>query len=332
MVVTARTDFRDLELHVRKHDFKLQALHPRLFFDMPAIFGVTRGTVYGLTRLCVVLLAVGFAGRPAYAQDPSEQLVHWAYASYFGTGWYSVRNSLSVFALRAAPRWHWGEPGIDDEGNRDIGIELRLPVSFSLQKFNLDELGELFDIDNFTTLSVTPGVEVEIPVTRSWSLKPLAYAGWGTELSGPESAWIYWGGLKSQLRLGGGEGFEWTLVNSVEYIGYTPNDGSSNDAVPIMAGLELEHALGGVRLGGEPVYLDWHATYTAYLDNLKFLIRDVPVEKVGDTWEVGLAFSKGKRALKFWRFEFDRLGLAYRFSSGGDFQGISLVFRSVFDS
>lgn len=283
-----------------------------------------------ITRLCVAALVLGFAGPLVHSQNLADNFAHWSYASYFGTGWYSLRNNLNVFAIRAAPRWNWGEPGLDDDGNPDIGIEFRLPVSFSLQKFNLDDLGAIFDIDNFATVSVTPGVEVEVPVTKRWSLKPLVYAGWGTELNGAQSAWIYWAGLKSRYRLGSGD-LDWALVNSVEYIGYTPNDGPSNDAVPVMAGLEFQYPLGDARPGGHQAYLDWHATYTAYLDNLKFLVRDVPISKVTNIWELGLAFSRGKRKLKLWHFELDRVGLAYRFSSSGEFQGVALVFRSVFD-
>jgi len=294
------------------------------------IYLITRRLLCGVTRLCIAALVLGFAGPVVHSQNPADNFVHWGYASYFGTGWYSLGNDLNVFAIRAAPRWNWGEPGLDDDGNRDIGIEFRLPVTFSVHRFNLDNLGAIFDIENFGTVSVTPGVEVEVPVTKRWSLKPLAYAGWGTEINGPQSAWIYWAGLKSRYRLGSGD-LDWSLVNSIEYIGYTPNEGPSNDAVPVMVGLEFQRPMGDARLGGHQVYLDWHATYTAYLDNLKFLVRDVPVSKVADTWELGLAFSKGKRKLKLWHFEWDRVGLAYRFSSSGEFQGVALVFRSVFD-
>lgn len=295
------------------------------------VYRTTRSLLPSITRLCLATLILWLAMPAARAQDPDDSTVHWAYASYFGTGLYALKNDLSVFAIRASPRWSWGEPGLEDDGTMDIGIEFRLPITFSLQKFNLDDLGPIFDIDNFATLSVTPGIELELPVTERWSLKPLVYAGWGTELDGPESAWIYWAGVKSRYRLGSGK-LDWALVNSIEYIGYTPNEGSSNDAFPVMAGLEFRSPLGNARLDGQQVYLDWHVTYTAYFDDLKFLVRDVPIRKIGDTWELALSYSKGERKLKLWRLEWDRIGLAYRFSSSGEFKGVALVFRSVFDS
>lgn len=286
-------------------------------------------TVVGTRRVTAALLLV-IVGFPAGAQDPSDNFVHWGYASYFGTGWYAVGNDLDVFAIRLAPRWHWGEAGLDDDGEREVGVELRVPVTFSVHKFNIDDLGAILDVDNFATAAVTPGVEVEIPVTNRWSLKPLAYGGWGREFNGSQSAWIYWTGLKSRYRLPGG-GIDWSLVNAIEYIGYSPNDGPSNDAFPVMAGLEFQWPLGEAKLGGHQVYLDWHAVYTAYFDNLNFLFRNVSVNKVADTWELGLAFSKGERKLKLWHFEWDRVGLAYRVSGSGKFQSVILVFRSVFD-
>jgi len=45
----------------------------------------------------------------AHAQDPEASPVHWAYSSYFGTGWYRIKDDRDVYVLRAAP--HWRVPG-----------------------------------------------------------------------------------------------------------------------------------------------------------------------------------------------------------------------------
>ena len=96
-------------------------------------------------------------------------------------------------------------------------------------------------------------------------------------------------------------------------------------------GVEFQRPLGNLTLKGDQVYLDWHATYTTFLDALDFIFGRAKVVEVSDQWEIGVAFSKGQRKLNLWRFEWDRLGLAYRFSSDGDFEGLMLVFRAVFD-
>jgi hypothetical protein len=54
-------------------------------------------------------------------------------------------------------------------------------------------------------------------------------------------------------------------------------------------------------------------------------------EAIPDQWELGLGISKQETPIGVWRFRFDRLGLAYRFSSDRDLQGVGLVFRSLFD-
>ena len=48
--------------------------------------------------------------------------------------------------------------------------------------------------------------------------------------------------------------------------------------------------------------------------------------------ESGMSFRKAEGRIKILFLKFDRLGLAYRFSTSGDFKGISFVFRSTFDS
>jgi hypothetical protein len=264
------------------------------------------------------------------ARAPAEGFVHWAYSAYLGTGWYRVRGDQDVFVARLSPRWKLDKRILGGEGNRDIDVEFRLPMTLGLHRLDFDDLPGLIDPDNFGTVSLVPGVEAEVPVTGRWSLRPHLYLGAGTEIDGPQSAWIYWTGVKSRYQLGG-DGSDWSLVNSLGYIGYTPNEGPSSDAVPLMAGVENRWSLGNWRGDSKPLYLDGHATYTAYLDDLKFFFNDRQAVKLADEWELGLALSRGHEKFSFWRLKWDRIGLAYRFGGSGDFKGVSLVFRSVFE-
>jgi len=280
-------------------------------------------------RLALILVLAIF-GEAAVAGPSSGNFVHWAYSAYFGTGWYQVANAQDVFVMRFSPRWHWREAAFDEDGGRKVGLEFRLPVTFGVHRFDGLEIPGIIDIDNFGSASVTPGVEIDIPVTERWSLKPLAYLGWGTELNGHQSAWSYWTVVKSRYLLGG-DGLKLSLGNCLAYIGYTPNDGPSSDAVPVMAGLEFQWPVDGGRLGVKPFDIEGHVLYTAYMDNLNFLFGGVSSAKIADEWELGLAIGKGPGKISFWHLEWDRIGLAYRFSGSGEFDGVSLVFRSVFD-
>ena len=67
------------------------------------------------------------------------------------------------------------------------------------------------------------------------------------------------------------------------------------------------------------------------MDDREFNLAVVYKTPIADEWEFGRAFSRGNERLRIWRLSLDRFGLAYRFSSSGDFRGFNFVFASVFD-
>jgi len=281
-----------------------------------------------LLAMCSACLLLGAPGAGAQVSDISS--VHWAYSSYFGTGWYEVDGDRNVYVLGTTPRWELRVPDFTAGGTRAIGIELTLPITAGMDIFSIDNIPGTVDLDNLASISVTPGINITIPLTRRWWLRPFAAFGWGTLLNGSESAWTYWAGVRSRYVFETGE-LHWALVNSLTYVGHTPSDGSSEDFQPIMAGLELDHRLFDARIDDEQLWLSWHGTYTAYEHEVELGIRNVSPQPITDQWEFGLAFRKQDRPIKIGWFSFDRLGLAYSFSSSGELRGISFVFRSVFD-
>lgn len=264
------------------------------------------------------------------AADSADHFVHWAYSAYFGTGWYQIGDRQDTFVLRFSPRWQGGETALNDRLGDQVNVQLRLPVTLGLHELDARNFSGAFDIDNFASVSLTPGIEVEIPLTERWTLKPYAYAGWGTEISADEQAWIYWSGLKSRFTFGDDDR-SWSLLNAITYLGYSADDDQSSDAVGIMAGLAFQTPAPFSLFDGAPSRLHWHGTYTAYVDSLDFNLGRLPDAKIDGEWEIGAAISRVNGRIRFGRFELDRIGLAYRFSDRGDFEGISLEFRSFFD-
>jgi len=179
-------------------------------------------------------------------------------------------------------------------------------------------------------MSVTPGIDITIPINERWWLRPYAAVGWGSTFNGSDSAWTYWAGVKSRYSFRHGK-LDWALLNSVTYVGATPNRGSSENFWPLMAGLEFDYPLGTRKSGGEQLFLSWHGIYTTFENELDDVIGDATIDPVTDQWEFGLSLRKEKSRIKIFFMKFDRLGLAYHFSTSGDFEGISFVFRSVFD-
>ncbi len=259
-------------------------------------------------------------------EDPARQ-VHWAMGAFFGTGWYRVENNRNVYILRVPPSQTLHESSISADGKRTLGIEIQYPLAFGVN--NLDALDDFLDFDNYTTVSFTPGVQVEIPVTEKWYLRPYANLGWGTELNSNDSAWIFYGGIKSRYRPGG-ERASWALLNSLDYAGYNPDVGSRGKYGSIMTGLEFDYPLQGLSLGGDDLWLNWHVTYNYMFDEINFHVADNRVESVRDQWELGLALGKGRRKMKFWFLSFEHVGLSFKTSSNGVYQAISVNMSSPF--
>jgi hypothetical protein len=269
---------------------------------------------------------------PALAGAQAEEFstIPWAYSTYFGTGWYQIGDDRDAFAIRFAPRKPLREASLDEEGARTIGMELRFPVTVGLDHFPLDDIGGSVDPANLANVSVTPSIYFDIPVNRRWTLRPFVAAGWGTVLNGDESAWTYWTGLRSRLafKLGRVDG---ALLNSIGFVGYTPDSGPSTNFWPVQTAVEMATPLGNLQLDERQLLLHWHGGYTYFTDDLDIVRRDLSTEPIRDQWEIGVAVGKVDAPINVWRFKFDRVGLAYRFSSDGELQGVGFVFRSLFD-
>jgi hypothetical protein len=270
-----------------------------------------------------------FSAEPL-AQESTINSVHWAYSAYFGTGWYQVSGDRQVFVIRGTPRWEMREASFSADGERTIGIEFRFPITGGLDNFSTHDIPGSVDLDNVASLSVTPGIDITIPVTERWWLRPYAAVGWGTALDGDDSAWTYWAGINSRYTFQKGN-LNWALINSVAYVGNTPSNANSDAFWPLMAGLEFDYPLGNKQLDNEQLYLSWHGMYTTFEDDLDQTIGGISSQPITDQWEFGVSIRKKKEPIKVWFLKFDRLGLGYRFSSSGDLKGITFIFRSVFE-
>jgi hypothetical protein len=228
------------------------------------------------------------------------------------------------------PRWTHREMSIDDDGNRKLGIYFKFPMTAGLNTFIFDDPTNSLNPDNLASFSVTPGVDIEIPVSDRWTLRPYASFGWGTLLDGSESAWTYWTGVKSRYTFQSGK-MNWALLNGLGYVGFTPTEGSAEDFWPLMIGLEFDYPFGKENADGDQYLWYWHASYTSFEDDLEFVVEDPTVKPITDQWEIAIAIGKKDKRMKIWFMSFDRLGLGYRTSSNGNLRGITFVFRSIFD-
>src|SRR5262247_3779907 len=107
----------------------------------------------------------------AVAQQPppvteEATLINWWYSATFGTGFYKIGPAVAtVIRLPFSYRLQSMEDG-------KLGINLLAPVTVAAYHLNLHELDQFNLHDDVAAVSVLPGVELEIPMTERWRLKP----------------------------------------------------------------------------------------------------------------------------------------------------------------
>ena len=262
-----------------------------------------------------------------YQVEPEKQ-VHWAMAAFFGTGWYQVAENRTMYIFRIPPRQTVRESGWHQDGKRKLGVEIQYPLALGLH--TLDDIPDFIDFENYGTITFTPGVQVEIPINEKWYLRPYGHIGAGYEKESGEWAGIWYGGIKSRYRLGESPRLRWSLLNAVYYAGYKPEYENRGQYASVMAGLEFNQPMQRWKLGGEPVWLNWHVTYNYMFDRLNFHVDEDNVESISDQWELGLALGRGSKGVKIWFITFELVGLSFKWSSNGKYKAISFNLRSPF--
>jgi hypothetical protein len=288
-----------------------------------------RKRIRSILGLIFAISSFGLVGHISAQQTATREdtnVIPWAFAVAIGSGIYGIGDNNTIYVLRMQPRIskYFSEETIP--GEHRLKLEIKLPVAFGVQNFDIIQ-GDF--PERLQNISFAPGVEVQIPVTTRWTLRPHVHFGWGKEMgSDGESAWIYWGGLKSLFSFGAGK-FDFGLVNSLTRGGYTPNMGKARHLSVLGTGLEIDHPLFNLKSGGDQLYLKSHVFNFWYFDQLElFLSPDRDPVQLRMEWEIGLAIGKiGK--LKIWLFKFDRIGIGYRFSDYT--KGIRIFVNSYFN-
>lgn len=278
----------------------------------------------------LALLLSLFVTPVAYSQETADPDVHWAYASFFGTGWYKVSDTREAFVIRAAPRWTVGESGINEQGKREFDYTFRVPVTLGLTRFDLDDIPGLIDPDNLSTLSVGFSADIDIPVTERFSVRPIAEIGYGTMLGESDRAWTWRTEVRSRYMFESGK-LNWRLLAGLGITGFEPNSGESDDFSYASVGAEFDYPIKWLSTENRQSILYWHFGYTSFIDEIEFVSGPTRIDTVADYWQFGLALGNRDKPIKIWFLSFDRLGLSYKYSNTGRLRGITFVFRSLYD-
>ena len=261
---------------------------------------------------------------PAQAQSPPvatvqqraehpDELFNWYYASVFGTGYYKIgEEQVGVirvplrYELRPASAERWG-------------IRLTLPVTMAFAEFDLDNfnLGKV----RAQGLSVVPGVELEIPLDRDWTLRPYANLGGGWEFETNRSSTIFSLGATTLHTRPAFEDSRLAFGGRIAYAGYKAGNEASQ-LLQLSLGTELA-VPAGFAIAERAAVVAFQLIGTAYIRELEFLLPSQGARQVAYEAELGVALGV-RRAFEVLGVSFDRVGLAYRAGNNG-LRGVRLV-------
>jgi hypothetical protein len=155
----------------------------------------------------------------ALSQQMTETSVHWAYASYFGTGWYRVGDQQSAFIASLAPRWFSGEVESPKSADQRAKYTVRAPVTVGVAQLNFENVPGILDPENFSTVSAGLRADLDVPVTTRFSVRPSAQLSFGTVIGESDYAWTYRGDLRGRYTFRAGN-LDWALIGAAGFIDY----------------------------------------------------------------------------------------------------------------
>lgn len=140
----------------------------------------------GILATNAALLAI--AGQvPDTRANEVEADVSYIYTAVMGTGTYKINGRrISMFSL---PLSYTQREKTEDQA----GIEWHMPVVLGYDAVSDHNwIGDILD-DDLVTVSALPGLEYQIPYSKTWAIKPFGHLGYGHDFTGNEN--IYMGVL-----------------------------------------------------------------------------------------------------------------------------------------
>lgn len=256
--------------------------------------------------------------------------MHWAYASYFGTGWYKIVDQQSAFIANFAPRWTSGDAGWFGDQDREAVYTVRVPLTVGVAQLDFDDVPGTLDPENFSAVSVGLHADIDVPVTDRLSVRPSVQVSYGTLISESEHAWTYRGDVRGRYAFQSGK-LDWSLIGAAGVVGYDANRAADDSFSYAAFGTEFAYPVRWFSSGDSQTVLYWHVLYTDFLNRIEITRGLDQVKEITNYWQAGLAFGKKDEPIRIWFLRLDRLGLAYDISPSGELRGIKFVFRSLYE-
>jgi hypothetical protein len=273
--------------------------------------------------LCAVACA---AASGAYGQADDVDPFHWGYAAMFGSGTYRLDDGTEARIVRGAfsKRLRATRTG---EG-RGPGLRLLLPVTVGVQNLDDDDLPPGRPGDEVEHAAFLPGAELEFTPGERWTVRTRAQLGWGKALEGAEnSALLMAVGMRSKLAWDDAPGRP-ALINGLLWAGFDPDDGERRSLLRFTTAFEFDVPVPRWQFRDRPMHLlphvlgDWF-----YRPPPALAFGDADFAQVESEWQIGVAAGR-EQGFRLLGFEFDNVGVAYRFSEHSS--GIRFYLNSVF--
>jgi hypothetical protein len=257
-----------------------------------------------------IALIAGGGIIPARAGDDPGDLFNYSFAVWLGSGAYKVESADKRIAVLRAPfAYTLRDAQYDKAAFLDkLGFRLLLPAVVAVE----DETDSDF---TFGTAAFVPGLEVQIPINKYWTLKPFGQFGVGKDTAGGDLQYIYGGGARSLVSFPWKK-FNFGIGNSI--ILAEDNNSTSNETSGfsmLEAGLDVSHPIG---LSFRNRALDAGIFFVArrFFNRVDFLEDGGETENVNRIYTIGLTLS-ARESVSIWKIEFDRVGIDYTWGNAG---------------
>ena len=256
--------------------------------------------------------------------------MHWAYASFFGTGWYKISDQQSAFIANFAPRWTSRDTGWSKVTDKEAVLTIRIPVTVGVAQLDFEDVPGTLDPENFSAVSTGLRADLDLPVTARLSVRPNIQLSWGSVIGENDHAWTYRGDVRGRYTFDAGN-LDWALIGATGLVGYDGNRGADDSFTYATLGAEFAYPVDWFSSAESQTLLYWHVLYTDFLNRVEVQNDLGQTTEIANYWQAGVAFGKKERPMQVWFLKFNRLGLAYDISPSGDLRGIKLVFRSLYE-
>jgi len=267
--------------------------------------------------LCAVALLFADTMHPARADDenvPEVRPFNYAFASYVGGG---------IYAKNGRTLWIVPIPvglGVRSEDEHFLGIRVTLKTTLGFFDFKPQDFIDFEIPDRVGTVSLLPGVEFPMRVTKNWLLTPFGDFGIAADTENQQLTWVTGFGANSRAE------FYWKrqkflLWNRLVYArDFANGQEPAEDFLLFETIFEPRVPLGGIR--GNPTDLGLFLLADSFFYPVIVPRADGGKSKILRRYEIGITYGSAEPT-KLWIFPVPRIGLSWRF--GQDVNGFRFI-------